>query len=152
MNEPTPQQFALYDALVAVGADDDVATYIAGTDECGCVMPWHTCQMCRGAAKMRNAASDLAELLELADTVKVTMIDGLMIVNAPPNTGGVVIDDIDAGILALDDGGHYREYSQHIGGRTTPLFVAEPVEGMATGPVFVLAPGCGKWEVVENDR
>lgn len=149
MNEPTPQQFALYDALVAVGADDDVATYIAGTDECGCVMPWHTCQMCRGAAKMRNAASDLAMILEMSATVKVTVIDRLMVVDAPPDNIGVVIDDLGAGVQALIDSGHYREWACHVGGRALERHIAEPVEGAATGPTFT-RDHPESWKVVEQ--
>lgn len=147
--EPTTEQYEQYDRMLAANVDEDIAAYLTGLSECGCFLPEHSCQMCRGAAKMRNAASDLAMILEMSATVKVTVIDRLMVVDAPPDNIGVVIDDLGAGVQALVDSGQYREYSQHIGGRTTPCFVAEPIEGAATGPVFTrMHPET--WKAVER--
>ena len=136
MNAPTAEQEAQYDALLAAGADPDGAAYVAGIDECRCTMPWQRCRMCRGADKMRNAPADLAEILELSASVHVAAIGNLVVVDGPPWNLGVIIEVGEAAIRALIDSGHYNEWSCHIGGRTTPMHVAEPATDKATGPVF----------------
>ncbi len=145
--EPTTAQETEYDRMLAAGADPDVSAYLTGIDECHCVMPWQSCRICRGSAKMRNAESDLTMLLETSTSVEVTIIRNLIVVTS--DSTSVVVDDFDTGIQALIDSGHYREHSQHVGGRTLERHIAEPVEGAATGPTFT-RDHPESWKVVEQ--
>lgn len=146
MRAPTEQQYEQYDALVAAGVGEDVAAYLAGIDECHCVMPEQSCRMCRGAALMANAPADLGRMLEMANSVAVAVVGNWMVVDGLPWNHAVVVDNFEYGVQALVDSGFYRQYDQHIGGRTLNRFVAEPVEGRATGPTFDMDRP-GQWQV-----
>ena len=144
MNKPTTEQETQYAAMLAAGIDPDLAAYMANIDDCNCVLPEQSCRMCRGAAK--ESAMSLEELLSMPGAVVITALGDQITVAATPEAHARVVDCY-RGLQALVDAGRYREYSVHIGGRTTEFGVAEPIEGAATGPTFVLNPG-RKWQAV----
>ncbi len=145
MNKPTTEQETQYAAMLAAGIDPDLAAYMANIDDCNCVLPEQSCRMCRGAARWANGLS-LAEILAMPSVTVVTALGDTITIAQGPEQAKVM--DCYRGLQALIESGHYRQYPVHIGGRTTPCFVAEPIEGAATGPVFVLDPGCNKWKAV----
>lgn len=134
MNEPTTEQETQYDRMIAAGADPDIAAYLTGIDECNCVLPEQSCRICRGAEKVADGLS-LAELLSMPSQVVVTALGDLITVAVVPGGNAKAVDCY-RGLQALVDSGRYNEWSCHIGGRTTPMHVAEPVTGKATGPTF----------------
>lgn len=146
MKEPTTEQETEYDALLAAGADPDLAAYLTGIDECGCVMPHQSCRICRGAAKESDMGLDA--ILSMPSKVVVTALGDRITVACAPEANARVVDCY-KGLQALVESGHYREYPVHIGGRTTPLFVAEPIEGAADGPTFTCMHPQG-WKAVEQ--
>ena len=133
MNKPTTEQETQYAAMLAAGIDPDLAAYMANIDDCNCVLPEQSCRMCRGAAK--ESAMSLEELLSMPSAVVITALGDQITVACAPEAHARVVN-VYEGLRALVNSGHYREYPAHIGGRTTPLFVAEPIEGAADGPTF----------------
>lgn len=144
--EPTTQQETEYDRLLAAGVDPDLAAYMANIDDCNCVLPEQSCRICRGAAKWANGLS-LEEILAMPSVTVVTALGDTITIAQGPEQAKIM--DCYRGLKALVDAGRYREWPCHVGGRTTPRFVAEPIEGAATGPTFVLDPG-RKWEAVDG--
>lgn len=133
--EPTTEQETQYDRMVAAGADEDIAAYLTGIDECNCVLPEQSCRTCRAAARYYHEEETLDELLAMPSAVVITSLGDRITVAATPEAHARVVDCY-KGLQALIDSGHYNEWSCHIGGRTTPMHVAEPVTGKATGPTF----------------
>jgi len=146
--EPTTTQYEQYDRMLAANVDEDIAAYLAGLTECGCVLPEHSCRACRAQARYYREEQTLDELLSMESKVVVTSLGDRITVACAPEAHARVVDCW-RGLKALIDSGHYREWACHVGGRALERHIAEPVEGAATGPTFT-RDHPESWKVVEQ--
>ena len=90
--EPTTTQYEQYDRMLAANVDEDIAAYLAGLTECGCVLPEHSCRACRAQARYYREEQTLDELLSMESKVMVTSLGDRITVACAPEAHARVVD------------------------------------------------------------